>query len=221
MKVFSVMSLVLSVALLAGIAFLVLEMSDLSGRIDELEANRAKDTRQLSNDISTAFTRIGELDTEIRGLSKRTDAVATRGLDASVENIIETKLAERETRRREGWTQRGRDWQARREELQLNELVEALQLDEETKEKMKGILVQSRKDMQKFFGKLREDGNWDREKIRAGLQNINNQMDEAAKKIVSEEQFKKYMEIQTEARQWWENMAQRWGNRGGGGQPPH
>ncbi len=206
MKILSILSLVLSLALLGGIAFLVLEMTDLGERIDELEANRSKDTRELSNDISTAFTRIGELDAEVRGLWKRTDEAATKKLGASVEEIIETKLAEREARRREERARQRTDRRARGEERELNELTEALQLNDATKKKMKAILAQSPKDIREFFVKLRNEGDFDQEKIREGMQKINTTTDEAAKKILSEEQFKKYQEIQTRNRQRWGNM---------------
>jgi hypothetical protein len=88
-------------------------------------------------------------------------------------------------------------------------LVEALQLNDEAQEKMKAILVQSREDVQEFFVRLRDGGNIDREKIREGMQKVNNEADEAVKKILSEEQFEKYQEIRTRNRQ-------RWGNIGGG-----
>lgn len=209
MKILSVMSLVLSVALLAGIALLVLEMTDLGDRIGELEANRSKDMSQRSKDTSTAFTRIGELDTEIRALSKQMDAMATKGLDASVGDLIETKLAEKEARKREEQAQQRRDWQARREEREFNKLIEALQLNDETKEKMKGVLAQSREDRREFFIRLRNEDNIDRDKILEGMQKISNEADESVKNILSEEQFKKYQEVQTKNRQ-------RWGNIGGG-----
>ncbi len=137
------------------------------------------------------------------------DAVATKGLDASVGDLIETKLGEREAKRRGEQAQQRRDWQARMEERELKKLIETLQLNDETKEKMKGILAQSREDIREFFVRLRNEGNIDRDKIREGMQKISNEADNAVKKILSEEQFKKYQEVQTQTRR-------RWGNIGGG-----
>ena len=118
---------------------------------------------------------------------------------------VPCSLSAQEKKQKED-AQKARDWQERKEKREFAKLVRDLQLNNEDKGKMAGVMNQMCQERTELFEKLRDDGGWNPDKIHEGMAKISTKTDEAVKKVLSEDQFKKYEEIQKENRQRWERF---------------
>jgi hypothetical protein len=195
MKALSVISIVLSVAVLAGMGYLTLQLNGIADRLEKMEADRGDDVKKLSNEVSKAFTNLGELGKQIRSVSDRVDSLAALKPGDNIEEIIERKLAERRDRQRKEREEQTRQWWARQRERQINEILEGIDADDETDKKVAEIVKNLQDAVTAYFEKAREEGNWDREATRKALDEMDAKSKAAAKKVLTEEQYKKFVEI--------------------------
>lgn len=103
------------------------------------------------------------------------------------------------------------DMQARMKE-RVDNYVKELKLDDKKAEEFRKVQNDHMEKMQKEMQAARESGNQDREAMREKMTKMNSERDEAIKKVLSDDEYKKYQEILSKE--------PRRGPGGGGGRPP-
>lgn len=86
------------------------------------------------------------------------------------------------------------DMQARMKE-RVENYVKELKLEGEKAEKFRAIQDETRTKMRAEMEAMRDGGNMDREAMMTKMTKMNEERDAAIKKILTEEEFKKYQEI--------------------------
>lgn len=89
---------------------------------------------------------------------------------------------------------RGGDMQARMKE-RVENYVKELKLEGEKADKFKELQNSSMEKIRKEMEAMRESGSSDREAVRGKMQKINEERDAEIKKILTDDEFKKYQEL--------------------------
>lgn len=89
---------------------------------------------------------------------------------------------------------RGGDMQKRMKE-RIENYVKELKLEGEKADKFRNVQNASIEKMQKEMDSMRESGNQDRDAMRTKMTKLNEERDAEIKKVLSDEEFKKYQDL--------------------------
>ena len=150
------------------------------------------------------------------------EAAVAEELKAREERRQQQQAQQREQRRQQAEERRQQAEKRRQQATQqrVDEMAEALDLDEGQKEQLKEIATQAKGTIRQAFERMRSEGSFDRDAITEAMDGVIQDTETAMKEMLTEEQFAKYQEQQQPIRQILEglrNMNFGQGNRGNRG----
>jgi len=141
-----------------------------------------------------------------------------RTIQAVFESVVAEEISALEERKRqeeEEEAQRRREEREReraeREEQSFNTFADALELDDEQRKTVRAVSEETRETIRQTMTQMREDGRFAPEDYRAAIELIRGQQHEAMNELLSETQYKVYME------EYDGRVGDRFGGRGFGG----
>ncbi len=174
MKTLSVVNTILCVILVAGVCFVAMRMEQAVVKMDEMKAAQEEKTRELSDEISRAWTRIGEVEATSGRLAQRIESLSSKEVvTADLESEIKKIMGDQRQGQMRRWQREAERWQGAQLKPEQRELATKMmqqgakdlmdlqakvQAGEVTREEARRIMMERwQGDLAKFRGALEKD----------------------------------------------------------------